>query len=136
MQLEICFSITIIYLKVQGSKKKSEIYRIGSSMENANTFDRPIKSTVCISFKIIFTHLIFELCIKDWRIFQLKLKLTNKQRDIWKNTKYFFFAILLLPDNPPTSIFFKFLASKITTVSLPAVGTYRKEKQMSPSLLS
>lgn len=38
-----------------------------------------------------------------------------------------------LPDNPPTSIFFKFFASRITTVNLPAVGTYRNEKQMSPS---
>lgn len=38
-----------------------------------------------------------------------------------------------LPDNPPTSIFFRFFASKITTVNLPAVGTYRNEKQMSPN---
>lgn len=37
------------------------------------------------------------------------------------------------PDKPPTSIFFRFLASRMTTVSLPAVGTYRREKQMSPS---
>jgi len=28
-----------------------------------------------------------------------------------------------VPDNPPTSIFFKFLASSMTTVSFPAVGT-------------
>ena len=27
------------------------------------------------------------------------------------------------PDNPPTSIFLRFLASRMTTVSLPAVGT-------------
>lgn len=40
------------------------------------------------------------------------------------------------PDSPPTSIFFKFFASRITTVSLPAVGTYRSEKQMSPRLFS
>ena len=37
------------------------------------------------------------------------------------------------PDKPPTSIFFRFLASRMTTVSLPAVGTYRREKQISPS---
>lgn len=37
------------------------------------------------------------------------------------------------PDKPPTSIFFKFFASRMTTVSLPAVGTQRREKQMSPS---
>lgn len=51
----------------------------------------------------------------------------------------FFFVIerrLNVPDNPPTSIFFKFLASNITTVSFPAVGTYLNEKQMSPNLLS
>lgn len=42
----------------------------------------------------------------------------------------------ILPDSPPTSIFFKFFASRITTVNLPAVGTYLKEKQMSPNLLS
>ena len=29
----------------------------------------------------------------------------------------------VLPESPPTSIFFRFLASKIQTVSLPAVGT-------------
>lgn len=39
-------------------------------------------------------------------------------------------------ERPPTSIFFKFLASSMTTVSLPAVGTQRREKQISPSLLS
>lgn len=37
------------------------------------------------------------------------------------------------PDRPPTSIFFRFFASRMTTVSLPAVGTQRREKQMSPS---
>ena len=41
-----------------------------------------------------------------------------------------------IPDKPPTSIFFRFLASKTTTVSFPAVGTYRREKQISPSLFS
>ena len=36
-------------------------------------------------------------------------------------------------ERPPTSIFFRFFASKIIIVSLPAVGTYLSEKQMSPS---
>lgn len=40
------------------------------------------------------------------------------------------------PESPPTSIFFRFFASRMTTVSLPAVGTYRSEKHMSPSLFS
>ncbi len=40
------------------------------------------------------------------------------------------------PERPPTSIFFKFLASKMTMVSLPAVGTYLIEKQISPNLFS
>jgi len=35
-------------------------------------------------------------------------------------------------DKPPKSIFFRFLHSKMQTVSLPDVGTYRKEKQTSP----
>ena len=43
---------------------------------------------------------------------------------------------MFIPDNPPTSIFFRFLASRTTTVNLPAVGTYRNEKQISPSLFS
>lgn len=30
---------------------------------------------------------------------------------------------LHVPDRPPTSIFFRFLASRMQTVSLPAVGT-------------
>ena len=38
-----------------------------------------------------------------------------------------------LPDKPPTSIFFRFFASMMFTVSFPAVGTYRKEMQISPS---
>lgn len=42
-------------------------------------------------------------------------------------------VMVSLPDKPPTSIFFRFLASKTTTVSFPAVGTYRREKQISPS---
>ena len=46
------------------------------------------------------------------------------------------FSIEIIPDSPPTSIFFKFLASRMTTVSFPAVGTYRREKQISPSLFS
>lgn len=37
------------------------------------------------------------------------------------------------PDSPPTSIFFRFLASKITTVNFPAVGTYLSDRQTSPS---
>ena len=37
------------------------------------------------------------------------------------------------PDRPPTSIFLRFLASRMTMVSLPEFGTYRSEKQMSPS---
>ena len=36
-------------------------------------------------------------------------------------------------DRPQASIFFKFFASRMTTLNLPDVGTYRKEKQMSPS---
>lgn len=43
------------------------------------------------------------------------------------------YLLLVSPDNPPTSIFFRFLASRITTVSFPAVGTYLKDKHMSPS---
>lgn len=39
----------------------------------------------------------------------------------------------LLPDKPPTSIFFRFFASMMFTVSFPAVGTYRSEMQISPS---
>lgn len=38
-----------------------------------------------------------------------------------------------LPERPPTSIFFRFLASRMQTVSFPAVGTYRREMQISPS---
>ena len=38
-----------------------------------------------------------------------------------------------LPERPPTSIFLRFLASKMTMVSFPAVGTYRSEKHTSPS---
>jgi hypothetical protein len=56
-----------------------------------------------------------------------------------QKVKYFIINIkynMKIPDNPPTSIFFRFLASRMTTVSLPAVGTYLKEKQMSPSLFS
>ncbi len=41
-----------------------------------------------------------------------------------------------LPERPPTSIFLRFFASSIVTVNLPAVGTYRREKQMSPNLFS
>ncbi len=41
-----------------------------------------------------------------------------------------------IPERPPTSIFFKFLASSIVIVNLPAVGTYRSEKQISPNLFS
>ena len=37
------------------------------------------------------------------------------------------------PERPPTSIFFRFLASRMQTVSFPAVGTYRREMQISPS---
>lgn len=37
------------------------------------------------------------------------------------------------PDSPPTSIFFRFLASMMLIVNLPAVGTYRREMQISPS---
>lgn len=47
-----------------------------------------------------------------------------------------FSDIQYTPDSPPTSIFLRFLASRMTTVSLPAVGTYLSEKQMSPSLFS
>ncbi|KDR12103.1 hypothetical protein L798_13823 [Zootermopsis nevadensis] len=32
--------------------------------------------------------------------------------------------------------YMRFLASRITTVSLPAVGTYLREKQISPNLFS
>ena len=39
----------------------------------------------------------------------------------------------VLPDSPQASIFFRFLASRMQTVSLPAVGTYRREMQISPS---
>lgn len=38
-------------------------------------------------------------------------------------TVQFVKRLLFLPESPPTSIFFKFLASNITTVSFPAVGT-------------
>lgn len=51
----------------------------------------------------------------------------KKRKTLWSETTIY------LPDNPPTSIFFRFFASKITTVNLPAVGTYRNEKQMSPN---
>lgn len=37
--------------------------------------------------------------------------------------QYRLYMMHVLPDRPPTSIFFKFFASKITTVSFPAVGT-------------
>ena len=47
--------------------------------------------------------------------------------------KNFNLDTIYLPDNPPTSIFFRFFASNITTVNLPAVGTYLNEKQMSPN---
>ena len=40
------------------------------------------------------------------------------------------------PAKPAMSIGLRFLHSSITTVNLPAVGTYRNEKQMSPSFLS
>lgn len=51
----------------------------------------------------------------------------------WAQTTHTNTSSSSLPDRPPTSIFFRFLASRMTTVSLPAVGTYRSEKQMSPS---
>lgn len=52
-------------------------------------------------------------------------------RNIWPNDNNWQEAYL--PDKPPTSIFFRFFASMMFTVSFPAVGTYRKEMQMSPS---
>lgn len=38
-----------------------------------------------------------------------------------------------IPESPPTSIFLRFFASKITTVSLPDVGTYLRDRQISPN---
>jgi len=40
--------------------------------------------------------------------------------------------IRLLPEAPVMSIFLSLLHSRMPTVSLPDVGTYRREKQMSP----
>ena len=37
---------------------------------------------------------------------------------------------------PGVQVFFRFLASNITTVNLPEFGTYLKEKHISPSLFS
>ncbi len=43
------------------------------------------------------------------------------------------FTLTYGSDRPQASIFFKFFASKITTVNFPEVGTYLREKQTSPS---
>jgi hypothetical protein len=37
-----------------------------------------------------------------------------------------------IPEAPVMSIFFRFLHSRIPTVSFPEVGTYLREKQISP----
>lgn len=75
----------------------------------------------------------------SWVVCRFALKQFSR-KDLYIN--FLFISVTVdsckefLPDSPPTSIFFKFFASRITTVNLPAVGTYLKEKQMSPNLLS
>lgn len=75
----------------------------------------------------------------SWVVCRFALKQFSR-KDLYINFPFISVTVnsckKFLPDSPPTSIFFKFFASRITTVNLPAVGTYLKEKQMSPNLLS
>lgn len=68
-------------------------------------------------------------CLKSGMKYIIEKSSSKKLYYIHRKNKF-------LPDKPPTSIFFKFFASNITTVSFPAVGTYLKEKQISPNLFS
>lgn len=80
----------------------------------------------CLDFVLIGLHWIM-------KIISTKKKVKKIIAKGFKSEMISKFLLLNSPDNPPTSIFFRFLASKITTVSFPAVGTYLKDKHMSPS---
>ena len=115
------FSISIILLKKRISQflsiYKSHGYSIFLIFMFICKFHLTFNKYVFNNFYLTY----YELTEKIYRNFRLPTK--------WE-------FVVSLPERPPTSIFFRFLASRITTVNLPAVGTYRSEKQMSPSLFS
>lgn len=69
----------------------------------------------------------FSYAFRPSLIIILHMDLKIKKKECYTSSLFNF-----LPESPARSILRRFLASSIVTVNLPAVGTYRSEKQISP----